>query len=115
MPEDIAVPVTFGGSGDLSTVDGDAFYQQHALLLAVEAVADRVGGPLTSNDRVEIVAAVERTLAASPYFGQPSVSVTESTATSVTLRVLTGAGRTFDIPVDERDETVTPTVEDTDR
>lgn len=76
MPTDIAYPFGYDSGGDIDTVTERPFYEQHAAQLALLAIDEPLGGPLTANQTTEITSQVERVLGDSPYFQSPRVAVT---------------------------------------
>lgn len=106
MPTDIRFPFQYDETGDVSTVEGQAFYEQHATILGLVAVEERLGEPLTANDIIEIESRIERVYAQSPYFEEPSVTVTDVNARDESLDVTVDARNLtqFDIPLTDPDD-----------
>lgn len=87
MPTDIAYPFRNDAGGDIQTVSGREFYQQHAGQLAALAVDTPRGGPLTANQTTEITSQVTQVLRNSPHFQSPRVTVTAVDGDSETITV----------------------------
>jgi len=107
MPTDVRFPFTFDETGDAASVSEQAFYEQHAQLLALIAIEDRLGGPLTANDLVEIQSRIERPFQQSPYFTAPTVAVTDRDDESVDIAVDVANAQSFEVPVERPDRSAT--------
>jgi len=103
MPTDVAFPFDFDETGDAATVSGQSFYEQHAQLLSLIVVEDRLGEPLTANDLVEIESQIERQFTRSPYFSAPTVAVTDRADERVDIAVDIAETSTFTVPVERPD------------
>ncbi len=104
VPEDTAYPFTFDSTGDIQTVSGEDFYEQHALLLGAGVLETEIGGPLTANDRTEITHTIEQAYAESPYFEPPiRVNVVEQVDDTLTVQATFGSREEVRIPISQRD------------
>jgi len=104
MPEDTQFPFQYTSGGDLATVDGRDFYEQHAQLLALDAIEQPIGESLTANGAVEITSQIQRAIAQSPYFQTPSVRVIETSPDDASLTVgVRTQPTTFQLTLSERD------------
>ncbi|WP_158294288.1 hypothetical protein, partial [Halorubrum sp. SP9] len=104
VPEDTAYPFTFDSTGDIQTVSGEDFYEQHALLLGAGVLETEIGGPLTANDRTEIAHTIKQAYAESPYFERPiRVNVVEQVDDTLTVQATFGSREEVRIPISQRD------------
>mgnify|MGYP002761467787 CR=1 FL=1 len=97
MVVDIAFPFEYASDGDIATVNGRDFYEQNALLLALETQITLRGTGLTANKIVEIEDELTDQFSQSPYFSNPSVTATALTDEELTLRVEIAEVESFDI------------------
>lgn len=104
VPEDTAYPFAFDSTGDIETVSGSQFYEQHALLLGAGVLDTQLGRSLTANDITEIESTVQQAYANSPYFDRPiRVQVTEVDGDEITIQASFGADDNVRVPISQRD------------
>lgn len=97
MPTDIDYPFSLTETGDVETVSGREFYEQHAFFLGVQALGDASGTPLTADRKTEILSQIERTYQQSEYLPRPiTVSLVEQTSESLTISVRIGPRETIE-------------------
>ena len=97
MPTDIAYPFSYTEEGDIENVSGREFYEQHAFLIGVQAVADTSGRPTTANETTEIIAQLERAYESSEYFPDTvQVSLVNQTNEQLSISVAIGGGAAFE-------------------
>lgn len=99
MVVDISFPFEYAEDGDIEIVNGRDFYEQHALLVALSAQPTLRGTPLTANQVTEIEGTLTNAFRSSPFLTDPTVSVTSTTDTEITLRVDIAEVDPFEIPV----------------
>lgn len=99
MVVDIAFPFDYASDGDIETVNGRDFYEQHALLLALDAQVDIRGTSVTANEIVEVEGTLQRRFNESPFLTNPTVTVTDTTDEELTIRVDIEEIDPFDVPV----------------
>lgn len=87
MVVDIGFPFSYASDGDIETVNGRDFYEQHALLLALDAQVTIRGTPATANDIIELEGRLERQFSDSPFLSEPTVTVTDVTDADVQIQV----------------------------
>lgn len=99
MVVDIGFPFSYASDGDIEIVNGRDFYEQHALLLALDAQITIRGTPATANDIIELEGRLERTFADSPFLSEPTVTVTGVTDTDVQIQVTIAEVSPFDVTI----------------
>lgn len=104
MVTDIAFPFQYAEDGDLETVNGTEFYEQHALLLALDAQTTVRGTPVTANEITEVESELTDLFSESPFLTEPTVSVVETGAEALTLRVEIAEVTPFDVNVPTGDQ-----------
>lgn len=105
MPTDAQFPFAQDQTGDVASVDGEAFYRQHILQLGLIAASGQAGSGATANDAIELESAIRDLLTSSPYISSPvRVTVEQVQNETVTAQVDVPETSTFEIPLDEPDE-----------
>jgi len=99
MVVDIGFPFSYASDGDIETVNGRDFYEQHALLLALDAQVTIRGTPATANDIIELEGRLERKFSDSPFLSEPTVAVTDVTDADVQIQVTIKEVDAFEITV----------------
>jgi len=102
MPRDVAFPFEYDETGDVATVEGQAFYEQHAEILGLIAIDRESGGPLTANEIAETETRLADLFRESPYFDEATqvrVTDVDGIAESLSLRVIVPSVTEFEITV----------------
>jgi len=99
MVVDIGFPFSYASDGDIETVNGRDFYEQHALLLALDAQVTIRGTPATANDIIELEGRLERQFSDSPFLSEPTVAVKDVTDADVQIQVTIEEVDAFEITV----------------
>ncbi len=100
MPTDLRFPFEWDETGDASSVEGQAFYEQHALLLGLIVIYDEPGQPMTATDLMAIESDLANVISGSPYFDEPvDVTILDSSDTSLDIRVEASNVSTFEVTV----------------
>lgn len=99
MVVDIGFPFSYASDGDIETVNGRDFYEQHALLLALDAQVTIRGTSATANDIIELEGRLEREFADSPFLSEPTVTVTDVTDEDVQIQVTIAEVAPFDVTI----------------
>jgi hypothetical protein len=98
MPTDLALPFSFDASGDIGTVSGDSFYEQHVQILALIVAENVSGESLSRSEQIRIESRLEELLVASPFIDGPvSVTVEDSRDTTFKATVRVGEITPFEI------------------
>lgn len=104
VPEDVGYPFGFDSTGDIETVSGSDFYEQHALLLGAGVLDTQLGRSLTANDITEIENTIQQAYKQTPYFESPvRVRVTAVDGAEITIQVSFGANDAVRVPISQRD------------
>lgn len=99
MVVDVAFPFEYASDGDVASVNGRDFYEQHTLLLALDAQTEIRGTPATANEITEVESELERRFSNSPFLTQPTATVVDTSGEQLTLRVEIAEVEPFDLEV----------------